>query len=175
MTGPAARTLTSERPVVEAEAFREVLAGVCTPVSVVTSHHRGRPHGTTVSAFCSLSLEPPMVLVSLDAGSDLLAMVSEARVFGVNVLSRGHEELAVNFARKGRNKFDGVEWCLQADLPRIAGAAAWIACRLQQLYEGGDHLVAIGLVEHAESGPGDPLLYCNRTFGTLGSIEREQR
>lgn len=156
-----------ERPTVGPEAFREALASVCTPVSVVTSHHDGRPHGTTVSAFCSLSLQPPMVLVSLDRASDLLAMVSRSGVFGVNVLSDGQQDLAVSFARKGVDKFDGVEWRLERGVPRIAGAATWLVCSLDQLAEGGDHLVAMGLVEHAESGPGDPLLYRHREFGTM--------
>lgn len=152
------------------ETFREALAGVCTPVSVVTSHREGHPHGTTVSAFCSLSLEPPMVLVSLDRNSDLLAIVSESRVFGINVLNHGQKELALNFARKGPDKFDGVEWELDRGVPRIIGAATWLVCKLEYLHEGGDHLIAVGLVEHAESGPGNPLLYRRREFGTMTHI-----
>ncbi len=152
------------------EAFREALASVCTPVSVVTSHHEGHAHGTTVSAFCSLSLEPPMVLVSLDRKSDLLAIVTESRVFGINVLSNQQQGLAVNFARKGPDKFEGVAWELDRGVPRISGAATWLVCKLQQLHDGGDHLIAIGLVEHAESGPGNPLLYRYREFGTLTGI-----
>lgn len=149
------------------DEFIDALAWVCTPVSVVTSHHEGRPHGTTVSAFCSLSLDPPMVLVSLDQESDLLAMVSDSGRFGVNVLGHDQGELARRFARKGADKFDGVEWDLHRGVPRLAGAATWLACELERLLEGGDHLVAYGLVEHAESTPGDPLLYRNRSFGTL--------
>jgi flavin reductase (DIM6/NTAB) family NADH-FMN oxidoreductase RutF len=151
----------------DTETFRDALAGVCTPVSVVTSHRDGRPHGTTVSAFCSLSLEPPMVLVSLARSSDLLAIVTESRVFGINVLNHGQQDLAVNFARKGPDKFDLVEWELDRGVPRISGAATWLVCKLQQLHEGGDHLIAVGLVEHADSGPGNPLLYRRREFGTM--------
>jgi flavin reductase (DIM6/NTAB) family NADH-FMN oxidoreductase RutF len=154
----------------DSETFREALAGVCTPVSVVTSHREGHPHGTTVSAFCSLSLEPPMVLVSLDRNSDLLAIVSESRVFGINVLNHGQKELALNFARKGPDKFDGVDWDLDRGVPRIIGAATWLVCKLEYLHEGGDHLIAVGLVEHAESGPGNPLLYRRREFGTMTHI-----
>jgi len=155
---------------VDPDVFREALASVCTPVSVVTSHRDGHPHGTTVSAFCSLSLEPPMVLVSLDRTSDLLAIVTESRVFGINVLSQDQKELAINFARKGADKFDGVAWDLDRGVPRISGAATWLVCKLEQLQEGGDHLIAVGLVDHAESGPGNPLLYRHREFGTLTRI-----
>jgi flavin reductase (DIM6/NTAB) family NADH-FMN oxidoreductase RutF len=153
--------------VVDAPDFLAAMAAVATPVSVVTSHHRGRPHGTTVSAFCSLSLEPPMVLVSLDRGSDLLAMVSESGRFGVNVLSHDQDALALNFARKGTEKFDRVEWELHHEVPRLNGVATWLACRVEALHAGGDHLVAFGAVEHAESAGADPLLYRNRAFGTL--------
>lgn len=153
------------------QTFLDALASVCTPVSVVTSHREGHPHGTTVSAFCSLSLDPPMVLVSLDRSSELLAIVTEARVFGINVLSDHQRELAVKFARKGSNKFEGVEWQLDRGVPRISGAATWLVCRLDQLHEGGDHLLVLGLVEHAESGPADPLLYRHREFGTLARPE----
>jgi flavin reductase (DIM6/NTAB) family NADH-FMN oxidoreductase RutF len=163
--------MTTEPSAIEPEIFREALASVCTPVTVVTSHHDGRPHGTTVSAFCSLSMEPPMVLVSLDRSSDLLAMVSQSRVFGVNVLSQGQQELAINFARKGSDKFTGVEWDLHRGVPRVAGASTWFVCTLEQLHEGGDHLIALGRVEHAESGPAAPLLYRYRTFATLADAE----
>jgi flavin reductase (DIM6/NTAB) family NADH-FMN oxidoreductase RutF len=151
----------------DSETFREALAGVCAPVSVVTSHRDGRPHGTTVSAFCSLSLEPPLVLVSLARSSDLLAMVTESRVFGINVLNHGQQDLAINFARKGADKFDGVDWALDRGVPRIVGAATWLVCGLEQLHEGGDHLIAVGLVQHADSSAGNPLLYRYREFGTM--------
>src|SRR5690625_3651156 len=83
------------------DAFREVMAGVCTPVSVVTGLDGASPHGTTVSAFASLSLEPPMALVALDRGSDLLTLLHTTRRFGINVLGSGQSELALRFARKG--------------------------------------------------------------------------
>jgi flavin reductase (DIM6/NTAB) family NADH-FMN oxidoreductase RutF len=156
------------RQEVEAQAFRDAMASVCTPVAVVTSYHAERPHGTTVSAFCSLSLSPPLVLVSLDRSSDLLTMVQEAGVYGVNVLTHGQEGLATGFARKGADKFGpDVRWELDRGLPRIEGVACWLACRLEQLLDGGDHMIAVGLVEHSETVHADPLLYRRRAFGTF--------
>jgi flavin reductase (DIM6/NTAB) family NADH-FMN oxidoreductase RutF len=152
---------------VDRERFREALAAVCTPVAVVTSHHDGRPHGTTVSAFCSLSLDPPLVLVSLDRASELLSMITEARRYGINVLRHGQEGLALNFARKGTDKFEGVGWQLDRGMPKLDDCATWLVCGLEALHEGGDHMVAVGLVEHAEVESADPLLYRQRTFGTL--------
>jgi flavin reductase (DIM6/NTAB) family NADH-FMN oxidoreductase RutF len=160
-------TLKTERPGVDAAAFRDALGAVCAPVAVVTSLHEGRPHGATVSAFCSLSLEPPLVLVALDRGSDLLAMIRQARRYGINVLSHSQEELATRFARKGVDKFGDVPWELDTDLPRLEDTASWIACRLHELVEGGDHVIAVGFVERAQASQAHPLLYRQREFGTL--------
>jgi flavin reductase (DIM6/NTAB) family NADH-FMN oxidoreductase RutF len=165
------RTMRTEtdRPGVDAAAFRDALGAVCAPVAVVTSFYDARPHGTTVSAFCSLSLEPPLVLVALDRGSDLLRMIRRARRYGINVLSHGQEAIATRFARKGADKFDDVSWELDSDLPRLDATASWIACRLHELVDGGDHVIAVGFVEHAQASPAHPLLYRQREFGTLAS------
>jgi flavin reductase (DIM6/NTAB) family NADH-FMN oxidoreductase RutF len=151
---------------VDAATFRAALGAVCAPVAVVASFD-DRPHGTTVSAFCSLSIEPPLVLVALDRCSHLLAMVRRSERYGINVLAHGQEALATRFARKGLDNFEGVPWKLDHDLPRLAGTASWIACRLYEIADGGDHVIAVGLVEHAETGTADPLLYRQREFGTL--------
>ena len=72
-----------------ADDFREVMAGVATPVAVVTTLAGGRPHGTTVSAFASLSLAPPMVMVALDERSDLLRQLAAGSPLGLTVLAGG--------------------------------------------------------------------------------------
>jgi flavin reductase (DIM6/NTAB) family NADH-FMN oxidoreductase RutF len=116
-------------------AFRDVMAAVCTPVSVVTATVDGRPHGTTVSAFASLSMHPPMVLVSLDRTSELLAVVRSSGAFGLNVLGRDQSGLARVFAGKGgAEKFAGVPWELDsgsrgfpvpAAFSRVASPGSW--------------------------------------------------
>jgi flavin reductase (DIM6/NTAB) family NADH-FMN oxidoreductase RutF len=165
-------TLESDRPGVDPSAFREALGAVCAPVAVVTSFFDERPHGTTVSAFCSLSLEPPLVLVALDRGSDLLRMIRSARRYGINVLGHDQEAVAKRFARKGIDKFDEVDWELDSDLPRLDATASWIACRLHELIDGGDHVIAVGFVERAQAGAAHPLLYRQRAFGTLARPPR---
>lgn len=154
-----------------AEAFREVMAGVATPVSVITAvSGDGVPHGTTVSAFASLSMDPPMVLVSLDRGSDLLALVRETGRFGVNVLGSTQSALALSFARKGPDKFATVDWTDDHGLPRLPGAPGWLACDVESLVEGGDHVVALGLVRAAATVDGAPLTYHSRVFGTHAAL-----
>jgi flavin reductase (DIM6/NTAB) family NADH-FMN oxidoreductase RutF len=149
-----------------ADAFREVMAGVATPVSVVTTVAGGAPHGTTVSAFASLSLRPPMVLLALDRRSDLLARLGPGSAFGVNVLGADQARLADVCARKGPGEFAGVAWQLDTGAPRLAGSPGWLACTVAQLIEGGDHVVVLGDVRRAASAAGPPLTYHLRAFGT---------
>ena len=112
----------ADRPTALQAAFRTAMGSVCTPVSVVTTMADGLPYGTTVSAFASLSMDPPMVLVALDLGSDLLALVRQTGHFGLNILSSSQSALALNFARKGRaGKFAGAsrgKWPPRCPHPR---------------------------------------------------------
>ena len=142
------------------------MSGVCTPVTVVTAFNGTMPHGTTVSAFTSLSLAPPMVLISLDQDSQLLSCVRATRRFGVNVLASDQAAVARIFARKGEHKFDGISWSATSELPRIAGAAGFISCAADSFVPGGDHVVVLGMVEAADSAAAAPLTYHRRTFGT---------
>ncbi|MDF3313775.1 flavin reductase family protein [Rhodococcus sp. T2V] len=149
------------------------MAGVATPVSVITSMAGDSPYGTTVSAFASLSMTPPMVLVSLDRGSDLLAVVQNCGRFGVNVLGSHQAHIALGFARKGgTGKFADVVWDRDIDLPRLPGAPGWLACDVAALVDGGDHVIALGNVVAAEVTEGAPLTYHGRTFGSHAALEK---
>jgi flavin reductase (DIM6/NTAB) family NADH-FMN oxidoreductase RutF len=119
-----------------------------------------------VSAFSSLSLDPPLIMVALDRDSDLLAILQRSRRFGVNLMTHLQDELALGFARKGADKFAGVPWREENGLPRLDDACGWVACELRDLVEGGDHEIAVGLVVAAEPIEGAPLVYHNRQFGT---------
>jgi len=152
--------------------LRLVMSRVATPVTVVSCMLGDAPHGTTVSAFVSLSLDPPLVLVCLDRSSDLLRAIRSSGRFGVNILGHEQERLARNFARKGPDKFEGVDWTVAQGLPRIQQAPGWLACELAKTTAGGDHLVLTGKVivaEHADGAP--PLTYCGGRFGTHSVVE----
>ncbi|BBC30920.1 hypothetical protein SGFS_022140 [Streptomyces graminofaciens] len=153
------------------DAFRETMATVCTPVTVITACRGGLPYGTTVSAFASLSLDPPMVMIALDRGSDLLSVIRDTGAFGVNVLGREQADLAVNFARKvGTNKFSGVAWRADTGGPRLPGAAGFLSCEVAERVDGGDHLLLLADVVAAVSAAGEPLTYHNRAFGTHAAL-----
>jgi flavin reductase (DIM6/NTAB) family NADH-FMN oxidoreductase RutF len=157
------------------ESFPQAMARVCTPVAVVTALFEGSPHGTTVSAFASLSVSPPMVLVSLDRQSELLSRVINTRQFGLNVLSSAQSDLALRFARKGTDSFDGIPWHKESGCPRFEGAAVWLACRVVDLVDGGDHRVALAAVERVEISETEPLTFHARSFGTHAPVQASPR
>ncbi|WP_217211494.1 flavin reductase family protein [Streptomyces sp. AC550_RSS872] len=153
------------------QAFRDAMSTVVSPVAVATAMDGSRPHGTTVSAFVSLSLTPPMVLVSLDNRSQLLAVIRRTGRLGLNILGAHQADLALAFARSGPDKFDGVTWSPSQDRPRLPGSAAWIAAKAGEYVTAGDHTVLLAHVVTAEPGEGDPadlspLTYHQRSFGT---------
>jgi flavin reductase (DIM6/NTAB) family NADH-FMN oxidoreductase RutF len=166
---PAAVPRAEHGNLVDPAAFRTVMGEVCTAVTVVTAMDGNRPHGTTVSAFSSLSLDPPLVLVSLDRGSQLLEVIAAAGRFGVNVLSGDQTALAARFATRGPDKFDGVAWRSDWISPRLEGVAGFLDCEVTATLDGGDHVIVQGLVRGAEveaQQGNPPLTYHRRTFGT---------
>lgn len=146
--------------------FRDVMADVPTPVTVITAMDDDRPHGTTVSAFTSLSMNPPMVLISLNRDSVLLEVITRSGAFGVNILASEQAEIAMAFARKGNDKFDGIDWRSDSGAPRIDGVLSWVACDVAEVIPGGDHIIVLGNVRTAEAEPRLPLTYHSRGFGT---------
>lgn len=148
------------------QEFRDLMAGVCAPVTIVTTTAGSLPHGTTVSSFASLSLRPPMVTVALDRASGVLSHISATGRFGVNVLASTQDDLALGFARRGADRFAGVDWHFDHGLPRLDSAPGWLACEVTEIVEGGDHLLLLGTVTHARTTPAAPLVYGYRTFGT---------
>ncbi|MFD4191975.1 flavin reductase family protein [Amycolatopsis thermoflava] len=155
--------------------FRDLMAGVCAPVTVVTASGDDGPHGATVSSLASVSLRPALLSIALDRRSALLSRILETRRFGVNVLSSAQEDTAAAFARRGLDRFAGVGWSSSSGLPRLDGTAGWAACDLSQTVEAGDHLLLIGLVTHASSVQVAPLVYGYRTFGTHSRFSSRPR
>jgi flavin reductase (DIM6/NTAB) family NADH-FMN oxidoreductase RutF len=111
-----------------------------------------------------------MVLVSLDARSQLLERLRSTSQFGLNVLSKSQVDLAVRFARKGADDFAGLEWSEEEGCPRFQGAAVWLACRIDDLIEGGDHWIALGRVLRIQVADAEPLTYHERRFGTHAQL-----
>ncbi|MDS1115782.1 flavin reductase family protein [Gordonia westfalica] len=151
-------------------SFRVAMAHVCSPVAVITAFDGDRPHGTTVSAFMSLSMEPPMVAIALDKNSELLGVIRAHGNFAVNVLGAHQSDVALAFARKGHDKFDGIGWATTQALPALDGAVVWMSCATENFVTGGDHTIIVGAVRHVVREESPPLTYHGRVFGTHSPI-----
>lgn len=153
-------------PLVDQDIFRDVAGHFATGVTVLTSIDGDAPAGTTASAVASLSMDPPMMLICLNRSSATHDIIAESKVFGVNILAQDQGDIAMQFARKGTDKFSGLEWTQAvADIPWIDGALATIACRVVDTAVGGTHTVFMGEVLDAEAFPGEPLTYYRGVFG----------
>ena len=148
------------------KSFRAAMGNVAAAVSVVTVLEDDRPHGTTVSAFASLSMDPPMLLVSLDNTSTLLSRLRAGSLVGVNVLDARQDQVALRFARKDADKFVDIPWQLEDGAPALRDRHAWVAMSVAQLVEAGDHTLVLGDVLAADVSTDAPLTYWQRTFGT---------
>jgi flavin reductase (DIM6/NTAB) family NADH-FMN oxidoreductase RutF len=161
---------------IDQRQFRDLMAGVCSPVTVVTATTGDRPYGATVSSFASLSLDPPLVSVAFDRGSQLLGHIRAAGRFGINILGHDQDDLAILFARRGVDRFAVTRWFAEDGLPRLADAPGWMVCGLHQTVEAGDHLLLFGQVRSASTRPGlAPLVYAHRTFGTHSRFAERPR
>ncbi len=161
---------------IDEQQFRDLMSGVCAPVTVVTTTVDEVPYGATVSSFASLSLDPPLISVAFDRDSSLLSQIQAAGRFGVNILSHAQDELAMVFAQRGVDRFAVADWHMEAQLPRLTDAPGWMECDLHETVEAGDHLLLFGLVRSASSRADlAPLVYANRTFGTHSRFAERPR
>ncbi len=148
--------------------FREAMARFASGVTVVTARDSvGKAVGFTASAFCSLSLDPPLLLVCLQKDADCHAAFMEAEQFGVSILAQGQSPIATRFATKAIDKWDGTpsKPGRATRIPLIEGAAARLECRVHSRADGGDHTILIGEVLTADANGDEPLLHFDRSFG----------
>lgn len=158
------------------ELFREVMAALCAPVSVVTAAAgEGLPYGSTVSAVASLSLRPPLVSIALDRASTLLAHVRRSGRVGINLLAHEQEDTAAVFARPGADRFAGVAWRWEDGLPRIDATTGWLAADVESFVPAGDHVILVAAVKAARTSSGLPLVYARRRYGTHSALQAESR
>jgi flavin reductase (DIM6/NTAB) family NADH-FMN oxidoreductase RutF len=127
--------------------FRQALGQFATGVTVITTMHEGIVHGMTANAFCSVSLEPPLVLVSVDTRSHMHRLLTQSRRYGVSVLSKDQEELSRHFAGRSQEGLR-VPFTWHDGYPLIEGAVAHLTCQVIDVHPAGDHTLFIGRVEH---------------------------
>lgn len=151
---------------VDVRELRNCFGKFATGITVITAMAPdGSKIGLTVNSFSSLSLDPPMILWSLDKKSKSLDALKNASHFAVNVLASDQMDLSNNFARTSDEKFDGIELIeSKHGLPLLSGTVAHLECKNVDNYDGGDHIIFIGQVECFEIGNKKPLLYTNGQY-----------
>jgi flavin reductase (DIM6/NTAB) family NADH-FMN oxidoreductase RutF len=154
---------------VDSATFRSVLGRFASGVTVVTvCDDEGTDHGMTVSAFCSLSLIPPLVLLCVDHEASLHEILQRATHFGINILAAEQEAISRRFAGTDPDRFEGLGFQRgQRGVALLDGALAHLECSVHSRYEGGDHTIVIGEVESAAPSKGRPLLYYRGGYAQL--------
>ena len=152
----------------DSSSYIHAMGAAVTGVTIVTTIQDGRPAGRTVSAMCSISAEPPLLLVAIRTGSPLVAAIAARGAFAVNVLADHQAELAESFAGGGARPYafaDGDWWPLAgAAPPLLHGAAARFRCEVASTQLAGTHTLVIGAVTRAERGAATPLAYTRRGY-----------
>lgn len=120
----------------------------------------------TASAFVSVSLDPPLILASVDNNATMHGVLEVVDRFGVSILSAAQRELSNHFARRS-GEMD-VPWVDFEGLPLIGGAVAQLVCRKAQAVDGGDHTLFLGEVEYSRYTDDDPLIYFRGQYHELG-------
>lgn len=154
--------------VIDARLFRTTMGCFATGVTVVTTAWEGQVHGMTANAFLSVSLEPPLVLVSIGRNARMHQLLAVGRTYGVSKLTEAQEHYSRHFS--GR-PVEGLQpmFIWHGETPLLADALAHVVAHIVDAHPAGDHTLFIGQVEHLHHRDGRPLLFYRGQYGRLAS------
>ena len=154
---------------IDADEFRAVLGRFASGVTILTARDpEGHDHGMTVSALCSASLTPPLVLACIDRSADMHDVLRSATHFGISILAEGQEALSRRFAELPAGRFDGIGYTrAESGVVLLDDALGHMECRRVSGFDAGDHAIYVGEVEWAASHKGRPLLYYRGGYAQL--------
>ncbi len=146
---------------ISSEQFRKAMSRFASGVTVLTTRDReGRPHGITVSAFCSLSATPPLILACINKMTGSHYAFIERQSFVVNILSEHQRHISQQFATATEDKFNGTQTSESSSgLPMINGSLVTLECEVVNAHDGGDHTILVGKILQATVADGKPLVY----------------
>ncbi len=151
------------------DEFKKALGNYPTGVTVVTTFDEANnPIGLTVNSFASVSLDPLLILWSIDKKSGSCPAFIEAEKFAVNILADDQADICTLFASKVEDRFSQCKWEeSERNLPVLSGSLAQLECKTAKQIDAGDHIIFIGEVIHIHNEDKNPLLYHRRNFGPI--------
>lgn len=153
---------------IDPHLFRSVLGRFASGVTVLTIRAGEEDHGMTASAFCSVSLSPPLVLACIDEAASIMPRLRRAEHFGISILSEGQEALSRRFAEVEGDRFEGVGFRRGATgVALLDDALAHVECRIEARHPAGDHTIYIGEVLEASVLGARPLIYYRSGYAML--------
>lgn len=155
---------------IDPDEFRAALGRFATGVTILTARDAGgRDHGMTASAFCSVSLMPPLVLACVDRAAEMHDVLRGTAHFGISVLAEGQEALSRRFAElPSGGRFDGIGFTrAESGVVLIEEAIGHLDCRLLERHDAGDHTIYVGEVQWSRVSGGRPLLYYRGGYAQL--------
>jgi 3-hydroxy-9,10-secoandrosta-1,3,5(10)-triene-9,17-dione monooxygenase reductase component len=171
----------SESPIlaptpIDARLFRDTLGHYASGITVVSGLESGEPVGFTCQSFYSVSIDPPLVSFSVMRTSTTYPRIAASGRFAVNVLAHDQHHVSNQFARKGTDKWAGIEWSpAVSGNPVIHDTLMWVDCEMWAEHEAGDHLIVIGKVVEmspVEWHTREPLLYFKGAYRHLREIDQ---
>ena len=152
-------------------SLRDAFGQFATGVTVVsTVNKNGEPVGLTANSFASVSLEPPLVSWSIDKGASRFSDFVGAQYYTISVLSEEQQDLSNHFAMHSwdADAFSEIDWFEgHHGVPQLNNVSARFHCKLQNSFEGGDHIILLGLVESYDSEPQAPLIFFQGDYRAL--------
>ena len=165
------------KPPIIQEQFRQIMSRFVTGVTIVTTRHDSEIHGLTCNAFCSISLSPPTILVSISTHTRTDGLMRQSRVLAVNVLSDSQADLSKCFTGRHKdkeaNRFEGFQWSTAVTgAPIFEGTLAYLDCKIVNAFETGDHTLYVA--EVLDSGVHDaqcPLIFYRSRYMALDGFK----
>lgn len=159
---------------VDPSDLRRAMGRFTTGVAIVLTETDDGPHGATINSLTWVSLEPPLVLISLATMSRVAQAVRTAGRYSVSILSARQTRIASDFAKPGDGKFDGLPVHRgHTGIPVVPDSLSTLECSVDREVEAGDHLILIGRVHHVAHRKGEPLAFHSGRFGHFVDPEGE--
>ena len=158
---------TNQANTIDPREFRNACGRFATGITIVTTEVDGEVHGMTANAFMSVSLDPPLVVVSVDKRANMHQLIPQSGRYGVSILSKDQEAHSTHFAGRPDENLD-IQFERHNDQPLLVGATAQFATRLYASHDVGDHTLYVGEVEYMTHNEEDPILYYCGRYRQLG-------